>query len=215
MRTLRAWLRGTFGLFGGARHDRALIDELDAHLQAHIDDNVRAGMTLDHARRHALLSLGGVEMTKDNYRNNEAFRLWTRWPARCDRRSSVSGAAPGFALAAILSLAARHRRERFDLYRCGTRRRESVAVFGLRPAGHARFRHALEEIPAGFNSITARQYFFYGRSRQHSRQPGRVSHRRSDLRTRYSERDPDRPHAPGASRSVLAKRAVSRRLAPS
>lgn len=40
-----------------------LSAELDAHLHAHIDDNIRAGMTPAEARRTALLTLGGVEMT--------------------------------------------------------------------------------------------------------------------------------------------------------
>ena len=34
----------------------------------HVDDNVRAGMPLDEARREAVLKLGGVEATKEAYR---------------------------------------------------------------------------------------------------------------------------------------------------
>jgi predicted permease len=39
--------------------------ELSSHLQHHIDDNLRNGMSPDAARRDALLKLGGVEQTKE------------------------------------------------------------------------------------------------------------------------------------------------------
>jgi hypothetical protein len=35
----------------------------------HIEDNLRAGMSAQEARRAALLKLGGLEQTKENYRD--------------------------------------------------------------------------------------------------------------------------------------------------
>jgi putative ABC transport system permease protein len=69
MKRVRVWLRRLAGLVHGQRRDRELADELDAHLQMHIDDNLRLGMALDQARRHALLKLGGIEQTKERYRD--------------------------------------------------------------------------------------------------------------------------------------------------
>ena len=54
MRTLRAWLLRLAGVSQRTRAaDVTLAAELDSHLQLHIDDNVRAGMTPDEARRDA------------------------------------------------------------------------------------------------------------------------------------------------------------------
>jgi putative ABC transport system permease protein len=39
----------------------------------HIDDNVRAGMTAEQARRDAMLRLGGVETTKQAYRERSTL----------------------------------------------------------------------------------------------------------------------------------------------
>ncbi len=68
MRQLRAWALRLVGVLPQDRRERELADELEAHLQLHIDDNIRAGMTPQEARRDALLKLGGVESTKEAYR---------------------------------------------------------------------------------------------------------------------------------------------------
>ena len=44
--------------------DHDLDAELQSHLQLHIDDNLRAGMSQTEARRQALLKLGGLPQTK-------------------------------------------------------------------------------------------------------------------------------------------------------
>ena len=69
------WLRRLGGVFGKARRDRELTAELDAHLQAHIDDNLRAGMTRDEARRRAHLALGGTDVTKETYRDRGGWPM--------------------------------------------------------------------------------------------------------------------------------------------
>jgi macrolide transport system ATP-binding/permease protein len=105
MKALRAWLIRLAGMFGGVRREREVADELDSHLQMHIDDNVRAGMTVKQARRDAMLRLGGVETTKQAYRERgtvpffENLLLDIRFGARQLRRN------PGFACTAILILA--------------------------------------------------------------------------------------------------------------
>ena len=50
MRRLRAWASRLWGVFGGRRREQDLADELESHLQLHIDDNIRQGMTPDAAR---------------------------------------------------------------------------------------------------------------------------------------------------------------------
>jgi predicted permease len=87
------------------KDERALRDELHSHLQLHIDDNLRRGMTSDEARRHALLKLGGLEQTKEAIRDQhslplaETLRQDLRFAFRLLKRS------PTFTSVAILTLA--------------------------------------------------------------------------------------------------------------
>src|SRR6187402_1246914 len=42
----------------------------------HIADNVRAGMTPEEARRQALIALGGLQQTKERYRDQRRWRVF-------------------------------------------------------------------------------------------------------------------------------------------
>src|SRR5690242_19354171 len=73
MRAMRAFLRRVAGMFASERRDRAFEEEVESHLAMHIDDNLRAGMTPDAARRDALLKLGGVEQVREAYRDRRGL----------------------------------------------------------------------------------------------------------------------------------------------
>ena len=75
MRRLRAIVFRSVGFFHKRRQDRELARELDAHLQLHIEENLRAGMSPAEARRHALLKLGGLEQTKQLLRDRRSLPL--------------------------------------------------------------------------------------------------------------------------------------------
>jgi putative ABC transport system permease protein len=104
MKALRAWLLRVVGVVGGGRSDRELSAELESHLQLHVDDNLRAGMTPEEARRRAVLALGGLERTKEEYRDRRglpALESLVR-DLRYGFRTLLK--SPGFAAAGILIL---------------------------------------------------------------------------------------------------------------
>ena len=104
MKHLRAWFLRMIGLFFKQRRDSDLAAELESHLQLHIEDNLRAGMNREAARREALMKLGGVEQTKEIYRDQRGILILEtllqdlRFGVRALRKS------PGFAAAAVLSI---------------------------------------------------------------------------------------------------------------
>ncbi len=68
IRQLRGWLMRLFGLFDHGRREREFAEELESHLALSIEDNLRAGMSPEEARRRALVKLGGVTLTKERAR---------------------------------------------------------------------------------------------------------------------------------------------------
>jgi predicted permease len=104
MRSLRAALLRLGALVRPGTLDRDLAAEMESHLQLHIDDNLRAGMTPAEARRQAILSLGGIEQAKEQYRDRrgvpslEAFLRDVRFAGRMLRKQ------PAFTLSALAML---------------------------------------------------------------------------------------------------------------
>jgi predicted permease len=73
IRTLRALFLRVLGLFRSTRAEGDFAEELDSHLRLHIEENVRAGMTTEEARRDALVKLGGIAQTQEAYRDRRGL----------------------------------------------------------------------------------------------------------------------------------------------
>ncbi|HEX9581165.1 MAG TPA: ABC transporter permease [Gemmatimonadales bacterium] len=73
MRYLRAALARIAGVFTGHRADDDLREELRAHLELEIAENIRRGMQPDAARRQALLASGGLTQAAEAVRDQRGL----------------------------------------------------------------------------------------------------------------------------------------------
>jgi predicted permease len=100
----RTLMQRVAALFRRRRLEDDLDEELRSHLEMAVELNVRKGMSAEGALREALRSFGGVEQTKENYRDQRGLPMIEttlqdlRFGLRMLRRS------PRFSILAILCL---------------------------------------------------------------------------------------------------------------
>ena len=105
MRHLRALLLRFAGLFHKGQQSGEFAEEIESHLLAHIEDNLRLGMNAGEARRQALIKLGGMQQVKESYHQRGSLPLletiWSdiRFAARTLRKNV------GFTVVAVATLA--------------------------------------------------------------------------------------------------------------
>jgi putative ABC transport system permease protein len=110
MRSVRATISRIRRWATGRDDDRQLAAELESHLALHVDDNIRHGMSPADARRDALLKLGGLDQTKERYRDRRTLPILdtlardARDAWRHIRRTPRVSAIIVFMLAAALGL---------------------------------------------------------------------------------------------------------------
>jgi hypothetical protein len=105
MNKLRGWLSRLGELFGRGRRERDLVAEMQSHLQLHIDQNLRAGMSAAEARREALMKLGGVEQTKETYREQRGLPMLETLAQDLRYGGRMLSKNPGFTAVIVLTVA--------------------------------------------------------------------------------------------------------------
>jgi hypothetical protein len=104
MRTLRRFLRRLSSWAATERDEERLQAEIEEHLALQTAENVQAGLPPVEARRQALLKFGGVEATKESYRDRRGLLFMESFFKDMVQSLRVMRANPRFTLAAIAML---------------------------------------------------------------------------------------------------------------
>lgn len=104
MRSLRRFFKRVSNFATGRRSDERLREEMESHLAAQTEENIRAGMAPAEARRQAALKFGTVQAVREDYRAEEGLPLLEDLLMDCRYAVRQLVRSRGFTIVVILTL---------------------------------------------------------------------------------------------------------------
>jgi len=105
MKNLRLWWKRLAGTFLHARRENEISSDIENHLAWQTEDNIRAGMSGEEAKRAAFIKFGGVESAKEAFRDQRGLPQIETFLQDAAYALRTFGKRPGFFAVIVFSLA--------------------------------------------------------------------------------------------------------------